>query len=706
MVPGLNRLRPRSVSGPAIVMTVAVVVALCTFIHRKPALLGVEPGSSQQMYWMAGVIAAGVVFLIIMGVYHLLNRHAAVQNFELRRQLAAGDDYRAVTTKKADSRHPAMVELAAFLRDRYGPFWRRNVRLLLVTGEPEQAEAIAPGLTGQHWLEGDHTVLIYGGRPSAEPDVTLLTALKKLRRSRPLDGIIWALTEEQSRQTAQLDKGWRELINGGKRLGFQAPLYLWQVCDNGDYQAGRPLQSVGCLLPERCTPEQLTAMLEAHTLPLTEQGMSQLLADNRHDFLLRLAHTLAERGIAHWQSVLKPLLAGGAFSSLRLRGLMFSPPLTAVPEAAPHAWLPSQVWAGVTGDNARGRAVGFPWLRAALMSAVCVLAIWGAGMTTSFFANCALVQETGIQTARALDTRLPLAEQLVALHTLQGELERLQYRIREGAPWYQRFGLERNQQLLAAAFPGYAQAANRLVRDVAVDHLQQQLNAFVALPPNSPQRTATGEQRYKQLKALLMTSRPEKADAAFFSTTLMADSLRYENIPEGVQQSVFPSLLTFWMANLPEHPQWKTSPPPELTGAVSKILLRQIGVRNAENTLYQNVLQQVSRNYADMTLADMTGDTLTESLFSTEQTVPGMFTRQAWEGQVREAIEQVVTAGTRKSTGCSATASRIPLRIYRRIRCVTVSPHATLPTSPEAGWRFSTAFAGKRKTRSPAFSTS
>ncbi len=129
MVPGLNRLRPRSVSGPAIVMTVAVVVALCTFIHRKPALLGVEPGSSQQMYWMAGVIAAGVVFLIIMGVYHLLNRHAAVQSFELRRQLAAGDDYRAVTTKKADRRHPAMVKLAAFLRDRYGPFWRRKIRL-------------------------------------------------------------------------------------------------------------------------------------------------------------------------------------------------------------------------------------------------------------------------------------------------------------------------------------------------------------------------------------------------------------------------------------------------------------------------------------------------------------------------------------------------------------------------------------------------
>ncbi len=349
------------------------------------------------------------------------------------------------------------LELSSHLYNHYGPFWRRKVRLLLVTGEPEQSDAIAPGLTEQRWQEGDHTVLIYGGRPSAEPDVTLLTALKKLRRYRPLDGIIWTLTEEQSCQTAQLDKGWRELINGSKRLCFQAPLYLWQVCDDGGYQAGRTRQSVGCLLPERCTPEQLAGMLEAQTPPLTERGMSQLLADNRHDFLLRLAHTLAEGGITHWQTVLKPLLAGGAFSSLRLRGLMFSPPLAAVPEAALHAWLPSPVWMGVTGDNARGRTVGFPWLRTALITGICVLAIWGAGMATSFIANRALVQDTAVQTARALNTRLPLSEQLVALHTLQGELERLQYRISEGAPWYQRFGLERNEQLLSAAFPGYAQ---------------------------------------------------------------------------------------------------------------------------------------------------------------------------------------------------------------------------------------------------------
>ncbi|HBW9059308.1 TPA: type VI secretion protein VasK, partial [Klebsiella pneumoniae] len=453
-------------------------------IWRFGDLFGLTGDKNKFYIWLAGIMS----FIFLRASWYFSRLYRVRRE---RRQSEEQGEYPEKEIRYEPGQRTSLYsELFFHLRDRYGLFWQRQVRLLLVTGEPEQVEAIAPGLTEQRWQEGDHTVLIYGGKASAEPDTTLLASLKKLRRFRPLDGIIWPLTEKQSCQTAQLDKGWRELGNGGKLLGFQAPLYLWQVCDDGGYQAGRTLQSVGCLLPERSTPEQLATQLEAQTPQLTEQGMSQLLTNNRHDFLLRLAHTLTERGIAHWQTVLKPLLAGGAFPSLHLRGLMFSPPLAAVPEAAPHAWLSSLVWAGVTGDNAKGRTVGFPWLRTALMACFCVLAIWWTGMMTSFFANRALIQETGTHTARAINTRLPLAEQLVALHTLQGELERLQYRIRHGTPWYQRFGLERNAQLLNTAFPGYAQAANRLVRDVAVAHLQQQLNAFVALSPNSPQRTA------------------------------------------------------------------------------------------------------------------------------------------------------------------------------------------------------------------------
>jgi type VI secretion system protein ImpL len=38
-------------------------------------------------------------------------------------------------------------------------------------------------------------------------------------------------------------------------------------------------------------------MLEAQTPRLTEQGMQQLLSDNRHDFLLQLAHSLQKRAL-------------------------------------------------------------------------------------------------------------------------------------------------------------------------------------------------------------------------------------------------------------------------------------------------------------------------------------------------------------------------------------------------------------------------
>jgi type VI secretion system protein ImpL len=75
---------------------------------------------------------------------------------------------------------------------------------------------------------------------------------------------------------------------------------------------------------------------------------------------------------------------------------------------------------------------------------------------------------------------------------------------------------------------------------------------------------------------------------------------------------------------------------------VRQILLKQIGQRNAESGLYQEMLQRIARNWPDLTLADMTGDTNASTLFSTEEVVPGMFTRQAWEEQVETAIDEVV----------------------------------------------------------------
>ncbi|WP_163009230.1 ImcF-related family protein, partial [Pseudomonas viridiflava] len=83
-------------------------------------------------------------------------------------------------------------------------------------------------------------------------------------------------------------------------------------------------------------------------------------------------------------------------------------------------------------------------------------------------------------------------EQLIAFHDLALELARLDDRFRDGAPWYERFGLNRNEVLLGALWPRYVEANNRLIRDPAAATLRHQLDALVQLVPDSPERAERG----------------------------------------------------------------------------------------------------------------------------------------------------------------------------------------------------------------------
>ena len=74
------------------------------------------------------------------------------------------------------------------------------------------------------------------------------------------------------------------------------------------------------------------------------------------------------------------------------------------------------------------------------------------------------------------------------------------------------------------------------------------------------------------------------------------------------------------------------------------MLLQQIGCRNAESTLYENMLKSVRSNFADVSLEDMTSGIDAQRLFTTGEVVPGMFTRQAWEGGIQQAIEKAVSS--------------------------------------------------------------
>ncbi|EJR0219867.1 ImcF-related family protein [Raoultella planticola] len=554
--------------------------------------------------------------------------------------------------------------LSKHLKRRYTLLWQRKVQLLLVTGDEAAIEQLVPGLQENQWLEGSRTVLIYGGSLTAEPDREKYTALRKLRRGRPLDGIVRVMPASLNLTPQISDSDLRGLEKISELLRYSAPVWLWQLCDSAWSQTTRPEQAVGARFPLRAKPDDITRQLELMLPVLRMQGLSQVAENNGHDFLLRLGLRLKDGGIARWAQQLVPWLFDSQ-QRVPLRGLMFSLPgdKTAdtseraaapasadaekyVPELQRHALTLPVSWQGIVDDCARirGRRVGMVWEQTLAWTLMAIIGVWGVGTLLSFAVNRMQIVSVAEQ-AHALVEHPSVSDyQLTALHTLRNDAGRLLHRVREGAPWYQRFGLDHNPQLLNAMLPWYGVVNNRLIRDPANVALTQKLSALANSAPNSDQRAQLAKPGYDQLKAWLMMARPDKADGAFYAQTMKVVQPTRIGISTGLWQSLSPDLWAFYISELPKQPQWKITPNTQLVSQSRQVLLQQIGHRNAESTLYENMLKSVRRNFADVSLEDMTSGTDARRLFTTEEVVPGMFTRQAWEGGIQQVIEKAASS--------------------------------------------------------------
>lgn len=551
--------------------------------------------------------------------------------------------------------------LKKYLRTRYTFLWHRKVRLLLITGDEAAIEQLVPGLQKNQWLEGNRTVLIYGGSLAAEPDKEKYTALRKLRRGRPLDGIIRVLSHSSELTPQISDKDLRGLEKISELLRYSAPVWLWQLCDSDWSQAKRTEQAVGANFPLRANPDDVVRQMENLLPRLTTQGVSQVIEKNNHDFLLRLSQHLKEDGIRRWVELLTPWLYVNQ-QLVPLRGVMFSLPPdesaeTAVaathagehkfiPESQRHALTLPAIWQGITADctRVRGRRVGMAWEHSLALGIMAVVGFWAAGMLLSFALNYGQISSVAGKSHDLVKDPTVSDRQLTALHDLRNDAGRLQHHVQDGSPWYQRFGLDHGQQLLNAMLPWYGVANNRLIRDPANAALMQKLAALANSEPNSDRRAQLAKPGYDQLKAWLMMSRPDKTDGAFYSQTMKSVQPTRAGISPGLWQSLSPDLWAFYITELPNQPQWKIKPDAQLVSQSRQVLLQQIGRRNAESTLYENMLKSVRRNFADVSLEDMTSGTDARRLFSTDEVVPGMFTRQAWEGGIQQAIEKAANS--------------------------------------------------------------
>ncbi len=577
------------------------------------------------------------------------------------------------------------AEIAGSLRKRYTLFWRHSVRLLLVTGDETAIEQLVPGLQENQWLEGNRTVLIYGGSLASEPDREKYTALRKLRRGRPLDGIIRVIPPAFNLTPQMSDNDLRGLEKISELLRYSAPVWLWQLRDSKWSQAKRIEQVVGTHFPLRAKESDIIGQLELMLPALRTQGVNQVAENNRHDFLLRLGQHLKDGGIARWAQQLTPWLFVSQ-QRVPLRGLIFSclpdkkstDAESSIASVQRHALTLPVTWQGIIDDciRVRGRRVGMAWEQTLAWTLMTIIGIWGAGTLLSFAVNRMQIVSVAEQ-AHALVEHPSVSDyQLTALHTLRNDAGRLLHRIQEGAPWYQRFGLDHNQQLLDALLPWYGVANNRLIRDPANQALTQKLSALANSAPNSDQRAQLAKPGYDQLKAWLMMSRPDKVDGAFYAQTLKTVQPTRMGISTGLWQSLAPDLWAFYITELPKQPQWKITPDAQLVSQSRQLLLQQIGRRNAESTLYENMLKSVRRNFADVSLEDVTSGTDARRLFTTEEVVPGMFTRQAWEGGIQQAIEKAansrrdeidwVLSDSRKAVSADLSPEALKARLTER----------------------------------------
>lgn len=622
-------------------------------LEFSPETLGVMDGSVQQGYWLftCALLSGGLVLFIIL--FFIVTRLFGEKNYKAVKAASAEKQSTSQPEKKKDNTfRTEFLALRTHLHRRYPLFWHRKVRLLLVTGDDAAIEQLVPGLQQQQWLEGNRTVLIYGGSLTLEPDKEKYAALRRLRRGRPLDGIVRVMPVSLNLSPQISDNDLRGLEKISQLLRYSAPVWLWQLCDSNWSQAKRPEQAVGANFPLRAKEDDIIRQLERMLPALRAEGVSQVAENNSDDFLLRLGQHLKDGGIARWVQQLLPWLSVSQ-QRIPLRGLMFSLPANKpadtekyVPESQCHALTLPATWQGIVDDctRVRGRRVGMAWEQTLAWTLIAIIGVWGAGTLLSFAVNRSQIVSVA-QQAHALVEHPSVSDyQLTALHNLRNDAGRLLHNAQEGTPWYQHFGLDHNQQLLDAMLPWYGVANNRLIRDPANTALKQKLSALANSAPGSDQRAQLAKPGYDQLKAWLMMARPDKADGPFYAQTMKTVQPTRTGISAALWQSLSPDLWAFYISGLPEQPQWTITPNAQLVSQSRQVLLQQIGQRNAESTLYENMLKSVRRNFADVSLEDMTSGTDARRLFTTDEVVPGMFTRQAWEGGIQQAIENAASA--------------------------------------------------------------
>lgn len=601
--------------------------------------------TATQSYLMIGSVIFSLIVLFFLSRYFKPNIIIDIED----------NDKKDKINKKNDR----VNDWNKYIKENYSFTYKSKLSIQLLIGTSASIEKLAPNLTADIWQENNGTLLIYGGDIHQSIDENLIQDLKQLRRRRPLDAVIWVSENNLSQQPlghslfnhlnpTNTDTASRYFHQLFRQLRWQAPIWLWNISNNGEITTNEA-PTVLYSAPLKATSETLSNDLKTLLPALMEQGTHAVLHNPTHTYLLALARFLQHEGCEKLANNLTPLLSG--YRSLPFAGVLFSTPIdenVSATSSTNNQWTSNPHWKALITANSqlpyqlKASPLGLNSKRILQYTVATAMTLWGIGMVVSYFMNRQLITQSQQQAQLATDNHQSEFARLQAQYGLQQTLGLLSYREKTSVPFWLRFGLSSNNALLSHLWPVYSQSMLPLLRDSTQQHLENYLHAFMQFPPESAERIEGAQSAYQALKAYLMMGDPSRIDPTFFTESALSIWPEYNGLKEGEWQTLGTELLTFYASQLPYHNEWTIKPNRTLVAGSRTILIRQIGQRNGESALYQKILQQAQHNFADMTLDDMTGDTDVSFLLSSTDTVPGIFTRKAWEESIEPAIKKAV----------------------------------------------------------------
>lgn len=633
------------------VVVAALIIAAFAIglVWRRGDLFDLAPGVA-RMRVVVAVIIALIVFVAIHLCLFFIGAYAIAGQL-FRRDI--GDATNVQKPLKQDVRLQRMVEE---LRASQGWRWRYRSPWLMVSGADTLIEQVAPGLKRAGVMPVGNAILVHVA-PDGIDAGAWRRQIRTLRRRRPVDSVV-QVTHADERDTEMP----RALAALATDIGWAAPVtFLHAVPAQGD----RPetFEAIGAFPGAGYTCEQpvpaLCDQLAAIERSTADAGVRLCTAPTRISYLAEISQYIGkqhEHIVTGWQAILashwlRAPLTGVMFAPVFATTAAVSTPRPIVADGSvtvtnfpiefplqPAALLPA--WRAIASRRRIGRRVGFYWPNTLAMCLIVVAMAWCVWMTASFVGNQKLVRDAQAAANAAIDARPQTATAWRTQLTLQQLMEKLEYRQQHGAPWYLRAGLSRNDEILDGLWQPYRIAATRNLQTPVVQAIRALLRAADQTRADSLQSQDRRGSTYNALKTYLMLGDPSRTDSAFLKRLLVAFWSRPVEMPLGERDDTGQRLAGFYADHLKAHPEWRMATDDRIVTATRNMLVTQMGLASADETVYQRILDDVKNKYADASLETLLNGADAHGMFTASQTVPGVYTRAAWDGMIAAAIDK------------------------------------------------------------------